>query len=238
MINFKLDRVDRSVNKVSSASDAEVLDLFNASEIRSKKMKIRADIESCILKSGQHVFADNGLCRSSRQMISDDASIANSNSHYYLSSNEKLHRCVVERIFTVRLEAEDSFEILNELRATLHDYLNEKTEIGRFYPDGSKVWDNEVIHDVSIMDDFLTSALEAWTNSRIKAMRRLIRQGKIRGLEPRRMLYVIWVASQPYADFAHPIETLNDGTALSINQWQQARDTVFDIFWTELEPKD
>ena len=69
-------------------------------------------------------------------------------------------------------------------------------------------------------------------------MRRLTRQGKIRDLEPCRTLFTIWATTQLCADFVHPIETLNDGKALSINQWQQARNTVFDIFWTELEPKD
>ena len=69
-------------------------------------------------------------------------------------------------------------------------------------------------------------------------MRLWIKQGKIRDLEPCRILYMIWATTQPYADFAHQIETLNDGKALLINQWQQARDTVFDIIWAGLEPKD
>ena len=49
---------------------------------------------------------------------------------------------------------------------------------------------------------------------------------------------MIWAATQPCAYFVHPIETLNDGKALSMNQWQQARDTVFDVIWAGLEPKD
>ena len=49
---------------------------------------------------------------------------------------------------------------------------------------------------------------------------------------------MIWATTQLCADFVHPIETLNDGKALSMNQWQQARDTVFDVIWSGLEPKD
>ena len=69
-------------------------------------------------------------------------------------------------------------------------------------------------------------------------MRRLTRQGKILDLEPCRTLYLIWATTQPCADFFHLIETLNDGKALSMKQWQQARATVFDVIWSGLEPKD
>ena len=166
MINFKLDRVDRSVNKVSRTLEAEVLDLLNVSEIRSKKMKIRAVKESCNLKSAQLIFVRSGFCRSSMQIISDDASIAKANIHYYFSSKEKHYRRGVGWIFTVWLDAANSFKTSNEPRAILHDYLSERMEISRLYSDGSKVWANEVIQDASIIVDFLTSAFEVWTNSR------------------------------------------------------------------------
>ena len=80
--------------------------------------------------------------------------------------------------------------------------------------------------------------MEDWTNSRIDAMRRWNEQGKIRDVEPRWILYMIWATKQRYADFRHQIETLNNGKALSLNKWKQARDTVFDIIWAGLNPKD
>ena len=64
----------------------------------------------------------------------------------------------------------------------------------------------------------------------------LIKEGKIRDLEARRIFYMIWATTQHYADFAHPIETLNDGKALLINRWQEARGTVFDIICAGLQP--
>ena len=207
-------------------------------EIRLKKTEIRAENESRILKSAERIFARHGFRGSSMRMIADDASIPKANIHYYFSSKEKLYRRVVERIFTVWLEAAASFETSNDPHAALHSYISEKMEISRLYPDGSKVWANEVIHGAPIIHDFLTSALEDWTNSRIVAMRRWIEEGKIRDVEPRWILYMIWATTQHYADFAHQIETLNDDKALSINQWQQAKDTVFDIIWAGLEPKD
>ena len=131
-------------------------------------MKSRAVKESCILKSAQLIFARRGFCRSWMQMILDDALIAKANILYNCSSKEKHYCRGVGRIFTVWLDAANSFKISNEPRATLHDYVSERMEISHLYPDGSKVWANEVIQGASIIVDFLTSALEAWTNSRIE----------------------------------------------------------------------
>ena len=137
----------------------------------------------------------------------------------------------------VWLRAVESFETLNDPRAALYCYISVKMEISRLYADGSKVWADEVIHAAPIIHDFLPLALEDWTNSRIVAMRRWIEKGKIHDVEPRWILYMIW-GTKHYTDFAHQIETLNDVNALSTNQWQQARDTVFDIIWAGCEPKD
>ncbi len=49
---------------------------------------------------------------------------------------------------------------------------------------------------------------------------------------------MIWATTQHYANFTHQIETLNNGKALSLNKWKQARDTVFDIIWAGLNPKE
>ena len=201
-------------------------------------MKIRAVKESRILKSAQSVFARHTFCRLSIQMISDEASIVQANIHYYFSSEEKLYRHVLEWIFTVWLEVADSFETSNELRAALHHYIGEKMDISHLYPDGSKVWANKVISGAPIIDEFRASVLDAWTNSRTEAILCLTKEGKIRDLEARGTFYIIWATTQHYADFAHPIETLNDGKALLINRWQEARGTVFDIICAGLQPKD
>jgi TetR/AcrR family transcriptional regulator len=40
---------------------------------------------------------------------------------------------------------------------------------------------------------------------------------------------MIWATTQHYADFAHQIETLNEGRPLSDAQWQDATETVIGI---------
>ena len=182
-------------------------------------MKIRAVKESRILKAGQNIFARHGFCRFSMQMISDDALIAKANIHYYFSSEEKLDRHVFERIFKVWLEVADSFETSNEPRVALHHYVGEKMEIIHLYLGDAKVWANKVMSGAPIIDDFRTSVLDAWKNSRTQAIRCLTKQGKIGDLEARRVLYIIWATTQHYADFAHPIETLKDGKAPLTYRW-------------------
>ena len=99
-------------------------------------MEIRAEHESCILKSAERIFARHGFCGLSMKMISDDASIPKANIYYYFSSKEKLYSRVVEQIFMVWLEAADSFETSNDPCAELNCYISEEMKISRLYPDG------------------------------------------------------------------------------------------------------
>ena len=118
-------------------------------------MEIRAENESCILKSTKSIFARHRFRGSSMQMIADDAAIPKANIHHYFFSKEKLYHHIVERIFMVWLRAAKSFETSNDPRAALHCYISEKMEISRLYADESKVWADEVIHAAPIIHDFL-----------------------------------------------------------------------------------
>ena len=40
---------------------------------------------------------------------------------------------------------------------------------------------------------------------------------------------MIWATTQHYADFGHQIATLNDGTELADEQWEEAKRTVTEI---------
>ena len=158
-------------------------------------MEIRAENKSCILKLTKSIFARHRFRGSSMQMIADAAAIPKPNIHHYFFSKEKLYHHIVERIFMVWLRAAESFKTSNEPRAAFHRYISEKGEIGRLYPDGSKVWADGVIHVAPIIRDFLTLALEDWTNSRMVAIRRWIKKGKIQDVEPRWILCMIWATT-------------------------------------------
>ena len=193
------------------------------------KAEIREENERRILDCAERVFAERGFGGATMQVIADEAVLPKANLHYYFSSKETLYRRVVERIFTIWLEAAESFETSATPETALRRYIARKMEMSRTHRYGSKVWANEVMQGAPIIQDYLEVTLRDWTETRIALIDRWIAAGQIRPVNARWLLYMIWATTQHYADFAHQIETLNDGTPLSDAQWHDATETVIGI---------
>ena len=192
------------------------------------RAEMREETERLILDAAERIFAEAGFGGATMQAIADSCGLPKANLHYYFSSKEKLYRRVVERIFTIWLEAADTFDTEASPEVALRDYISRKMQLSREHRYGSKVWANEVMHGAPIIQDYLETTLQRWTDTRIVVIRRWIAAGLIRPIEPRWLLYMIWATTQHYADFAHQIETLNHGT-LSDAQWDEATGTVCGI---------
>ena len=205
--------------------------------LKAAKAHIRAENERLILEAGERIFAQHGFRGATMQMIADQAGLPKANLHYYFDSKEKLYRCVVEKLFDIWLQAASSFENSDEPKEALKLYIYEKMQISRRHPYGSKVWANEVMQGAPIIQDFLETQLRSWTDGRIESIQAWIAAGKIRSVEPRWVMYMIWATTQHYADFGHQIETLNADAPLSEAQWEAASETVFEVIWNGLAPK-
>lgn len=198
-----------------------------SAERTGTRAEAREEIERAILDAAEAVFAQSGFGGATMQAIADACGLPKANLHYYFASKEKLYRRVVERIFTIWLEAAD-FETSAGPDVALCRYITRKMELSRQHRFGSKVWANEVMHGAPIIQDYLETSLRDWTASRVAVIERWIAEGRMRAVDPRWLLYMIWATTQHYADFAHQIETLNGGP-LSDRQWREATATVCQI---------
>jgi len=192
------------------------------------RAEMREETERQILDAAEVVFAESGFGGATMQAIADASRLPKANLHYYFSSKEKLYRRVVERIFTIWLEAADSFETSASPEVALRRYITRKMQLSREHRYGSKVWANEVMHGAPIIQDYLETTLQSWTRTRIAVIERWSAEGAIRPVNPRWLLYLIWATTQHYADFAHQIDTLNGGP-LDDAQWRDATETVCGI---------
>lgn len=190
------------------------------------KKEIRRENEKVILEAAEKVFAEAGFGGATMQLIADVAGLPKANLHYYFPTKEALYRQVVENIFTIWLQAADVFDAASGPAEGLGAYIDAKMEISRRHPAGSKVWASEVMHGAPVIQDYLETKLEEWTNGRIKAIQGWIDQGLMDPIEPRHLLYMLWATTQHYADFSHQIETLNGAKPLSDKQWSAAKESL------------
>ena len=194
-----------------------------------KRNTAREESLSVILHHAEKIFAEFGFKGATMQAIADAATLPKANLHYYFPTKQALYREVIERIFTIWLEAADSFDTSASPREALTRYIRKKMEISRAHPCGSKVWANEVIQGAPIIQDYLQTTLNEWTDTRINVINRWITEGKIDAVNPRHLLYMIWATTQHYADFQHQVVTLNGGKRLDDAQWNTATKSVTEI---------
>jgi TetR/AcrR family transcriptional regulator len=206
------------------AEDAQISRLKPA-----RRTDIRRENERAILDAAEKVFAEAGFGGATMQLIADMAGLPKANLHYYFATKEDLYRRVVSQIFEIWLEAAASFDAAPGPVEGIGAYIDAKMDISRTHPHGSKVWASEVMHGAPVIQDYLETTLRDWTDGRIHAIQRWIDEGKMKPVDPRHLLYMLWATTQHYADFGHQIQTLNNGRPLTDRQWAEAKTSVKDM---------
>lgn len=199
---------------------------MTAAERPLRRTDIRREREALILQAAEKVFAEAGFGGATMQLIADMAGLPKANLHYYFATKEDLYRQVVRNIFEIWLHAADSMDEAAGPAEGIGAYIDAKMEISRRHPHGSKVWASEVMHGAPVIQDYLETTLRDWTDGRARVIQRWIDEGRMARVDPRHLLYMLWAATQHYADFGHQIETLNGGKPLSDRQWKEAKDSV------------
>lgn len=195
----------------------------------NRRNEIRAQNETLILRAAEKVFAEAGFGGATMQLIADVAGLPKANLHYYFATKEDLYRRVVRDIFEIWLQAAAAMDDAPGPVEGIGAYIDAKMEISRRHPDGSKVWASEVMHGAPVIQDYLETTLRDWTAGRAALIQRWVDEGRMAPVDPRHLLYMLWAATQHYADFGHQIETLNGGRPLTDRQWKDAKDSVKQI---------
>ena len=210
-----------STQPEQSFSDSRRFAAIPQKQIRNREKNLQK-----IIEAAEIIFAENGFAGATYAKIAKQADIPKSNVLYYFPTKEILYRAVVEDIYNVWRYAADSIEVENSPEEALGDYIDTKLELARTRPYGSRVWANEVIQGAPIVQDYLERDLKDWTNKRIAVIEVWITQGRMKPVDPRALLYMIWSVTQHYADFGHQIKTLNNNQTFSDAQWQETKRAV------------
>lgn len=191
-----------------------------------------------ILQAAEKIFAVSGYKGASLSVIAEEAGVPKSNVIYYFESKEGLYNRVMEDICSLWLKASNEMDETDNPASALKSYIHDKMDLARERPYGSKVWANEIIHGADYIRPYLEGPLKEWTASREEILKRWMREGYLEENDPKIILYMIWSTTQHYADFSCQIEALNDDSALSDQQWSEAKDGVTDIILRGIGIKD
>src|SRR5215470_2298377 len=134
-------------------------------------------------------------------MIAARARLPKANVHYYFGTKRKLYRAVLQRILEAWLASGDGIRPGADPAAAFSDYIAAKVEASRLRPYASKVFANEVLHGAPELDDYLRDQVRRWVEDKARVIDQWIAEGLIEPVETAHLFFVLWAATQTYADF-------------------------------------
>lgn len=193
------------------------------------KIEIRRRNVERILQAAEKVFAEKGYAGTSMGDIAEQAELPRSNLHYYFSTKDELYQAVLRDLLEVWKQDAQCFERFDDPRVVLTSYIRAKMGHSRSRPLGSKVWAEEILHGAPLLGVSLDDDLVPWAQMKEAKIRRWVDDQRILPVEPSALLYMIWAATQHYADFGYQVTLLNGGEPLSDQAFERAVQTVTSV---------
>ena len=189
----------------------------------------RARIEAKILAAAEAVFAEHGFSGAAMSEIARRAGIPKPNLHYYCKTKEELYRRVLQRILDLWLGTADEITPEADPAQALSHYIAAKIDLARRRPLASRVFANEVIHGAPQIGDFLANELNDWVARKAKVIDGWVKAGKLQPVDARHLFFMLWAATQTYADFAVQIAAVLGRKKLQAADYERAAQQTTEI---------
>jgi len=186
----------------------------------------RRAIEEKILESAEAIFAERGYGGTTTASIAEAAGLPKANVHYYFGTKKALYRAVLDNILDLWLAPLAEFTEDADPKQALTSYVKTKIWYSRNRPNASKVFANEILHGAAHITDYLSNHLRHEVERQADVIHKWIAQGRMAEVDPVHLLFVIWAATQTYADFNVQVATVLGKESLDGSDFDDAEKTV------------
>ena len=201
------------------------------------RSKIQSEKRALILVAAERVFARNGFAGSRLIEIAEKAGLPKSNLLYYFKSKEDIYGSLCQDILENWLGAIGDISETSEPSDALKKYIEAKMELSRKRPLASKVFAMEIISGAPVIGDYLATELRSWVDNQAKIFRVWQDRGQILDVSPYHIFFVIWAATQTYADFETQIKLVLGDGHFGSREHDRAVKAVTEIILNGLAPR-
>ena len=190
------------------------------------KQAIRAENVAKLLAAAEAVFATKGFSGATTAEIADRAGLPKANLHYYFRTKQALYRAVLDDILALWLDATASIVPEADPAQALRRYIGAKVAYSRTRPFASKVFANELLHGAPEIRGFLGGAMKTLVDDKAAVIRGWIEDKRIAPIDPHHLFFILWAATQTYADFDCQVAAVLGRKALGPADYERATESV------------
>jgi len=182
---------NKASNAPSEAADDGAVPQPRAARLRK---------EAAIFAEAEAQFAQFGFEGASLENIAAAAGLSRHNLLYYYPSKEALYRKVLDDVLSEWLSRMAGIVGGTDPEGALREYIAAKLRFSRERSAGSQVFAREVMAGAPRFRDAIEARVLPALNADVKTFERWARQGLIRKLDYRHLMFTIWSSTQAYAD--------------------------------------
>ena len=142
--------------------------------------------------------------------IAERAEMSKANLLYYYKSKNDIYVKVLENTLSAWLAPLIDLEADGDPFEQIWAYTKTKLQLSRENPEASRLFANEILQGAPMIKDFLHTDLKALVEKKCSVIQHWIDTGRIAAICPLNLLFLIWAATQHYADFSAQTEILCD----------------------------
>lgn len=217
--------------------DANVEDRGGAFPNHRQPTRIQAINREIILEAALEVFAVHGFRGSTVDQIAAKAAMSKPNLLYYFRRKQDIYRAVLEHTLADWLAPLAAIDPNGDPIEELRRYITLKLDMSAKRPAASRLFANEVLAGAPVIGDFLTSRLRELVHEKAGVIRRWVSQGRLAPVDPVHLIFMIWAATQHYADFDVQIRAVLGSQVDKPGFREQTAQAVLSIVLNGIRPR-
>ncbi len=190
------------------------------------KTRIQLRNEARILDAAVEVFATYGYRGATLDEIAERAGISKPNLHYYFERKKDLYLAVLRRTLEIWLVPLRELDRNGDPALELGNYIAQKVDLSRKFPAASRVFANEIVQGAPFLKGYLKTNLRAVVQRKAAVIQHWINQGKLTRVDPYHLIFLIWAATQHYADFAPQVKAVMNVPRMTHGQFRKIEQSL------------
>ncbi len=186
------------------------------------KTRIQVENEARILDAAVEVFATYGYHGATVDEVAERAGISKPNLHYYFERKRDLYLAVLRRTLDSWLAPLRELDRNGDPELELANYIAQKVELSRRFPAASRVFANEIVQGAPFLKRYLQTNLRGVVQRKAAVIQHWVDAGKLAPVDPYHLIFLIWAATQHYADFAAQVKAVMNTPRLTQNHYRKA----------------
>jgi len=168
--------------------------------------------KQAILSAALETFSQFGIHGTRLEQVAELAGVSKTNLLYYFPSKEALYVSVLQQILDIWLAPLKAFrEELTPLVA-IQQYIRLKLEVSRDYPQASRLFCLEMLQGAPLLKTVLSGDMKSLVDEKSAIIAGWVATGKLAPVDPHHLIFMIWSATQHYADFSAQVEAVTGKT--------------------------